>query len=199
MDAVDLTLWLETWGYIGLLVLLLATGIGSPVPEDLLLLCAGYLVSVGVLEWPLTCLVAGLGVVSSDVVVYLAGRHVAWRSERHAGTLLSPERLRRATRWFDRWGNRVVLVARLVPGTRALVFITAGMKPVPVGQFLRLDAAGAAIWIPAMLATGYFAGHRVGDLTNVIAAFERAGVLVFIAACALLAVWLTLGREESKL
>jgi membrane protein DedA with SNARE-associated domain len=103
MDAVDLTLWLETWGYIGLLVLLLATGIGSPVPEDLLLLCAGYLVSVGVLEWPLTCLVAGLGVVSSDVVVYLAGRHVAWRSERHAGTLLSPERLRRATRWFDRW------------------------------------------------------------------------------------------------
>src|SRR5688500_9464711 len=52
MDPHSLLTLLETWGYAALLVLLIATGIGSPIPEDLLLLTAGYLIFAGVFLWP---------------------------------------------------------------------------------------------------------------------------------------------------
>jgi membrane-associated protein len=81
MEVQELTTGLGSWGYPGLLVLLLLMGIGSPVPEDVLLLSAGYLASAGILEWPRVFVVCCCGVVASDLMLY-AGRHLAWHSER---------------------------------------------------------------------------------------------------------------------
>lgn len=152
-------------GYPALLLLLILTGVGSPIPEDLLLLTAGYLVFTDVFQWPLALVISAIGVVVSDLMLYSAGRHLACRSTRWSdGRVLSPERLQRTTRWFARLGHGVVFIARLTPGTRALVFLTAGARAVPVWSFLRYDAMGAALWVPAMLAVGYATGTRIGDL-----------------------------------
>jgi membrane protein DedA with SNARE-associated domain len=98
-----------------------------------LLLTAGYLVFVGVFEWSLALGISAFGVVTSDLMLYSRGRHIAWRSERWPEDhFLSPERLQRATRWFARCGQSLVLIARLVRGTRAIVFVTAGVHSVPM-------------------------------------------------------------------
>ena len=68
------------WGYPALLLLLVLTGLGSPIPEDLLLVTAGYLVFTDVFQWPLALVVCLIGVVVSDVMLYSAGRHLAWQS-----------------------------------------------------------------------------------------------------------------------
>jgi membrane protein DedA with SNARE-associated domain len=200
MEPNALSMFLGTWGYLALLALLILTGVGSPIPEDLLLLTAGYLVSVGVFEWPLALGTGAVGVVVSDLMLYSAGRHVAWRSARWPeGYFLSAERLQRATRWFARCGPVVVLIARLVPGTRAIVFVTAGIHSIPMSRFLGYDILGAAVWVPAAVAFGNFAGRHFGDLASVMDWLDRAGTGVAIVACALLLTWFWLGREESKL
>ena len=200
MDPDALSALLGTWGYPALLALLVLTGVGSPIPEDLLLLTAGYLVFVGIFEWPFALGVCGVGVVASDLMLYSAGRHIAWRSKGWPdGHFLSPERLQRATRWFDRCGQPLVLVARLVPGTRAIVFVTAGVHSIPMSSFLRYDILGAALWVPAMLAAGRAGGSRVGNLGNAMEWLEQAGAVVFLIAAVLLLTWFWLGREESKL
>jgi membrane protein DedA with SNARE-associated domain len=113
--------------------------------------------------------------------------------------VLSHERLQRATGWFDRFGDRVVFVARLVPGTRAMVFVSAGVRAVPAGRFLRHDVLGASLWVPGMLAIGHSLGAPIGGIDIAVAWVSRSGVWVSAAAIVLLLLWLAWGREESKL
>jgi len=200
MEIADIYGLLHTWGYPVLLGLLLLTAIGSPIPEDLLLIAAGYLVFAGILEWSGVIPVTLLGVIASDTILYAVGRHLPWRS----GTtmedrVLSPRRLRRATRWFDRLGPWTVFIARLVPGTRVLVFVTAGIRRISVWQFLTFDVLGACIWVPLLLFAGHFSGDGLGELGDAFQWLQRSAVLVLMLITILIAAWLRWGREESKL
>jgi len=199
VEPESLSAILGVWGYPSLLVLLVLTGVGSPIPEDLLLLTAGYLVFSGVFNWPAALAVSFTGVVISDVLLFSAGRHLAWRSRRRENQVLSRERLARASDWFDRVGERLVFIARLVPGTRAMVFLAAGVRAVPGGRFLRYDLLGAALWVPAMLVIGHATGSHIGDLEAMGAWLSRSAGWVIAIAAMLLLMWLTWGREESKL
>lgn len=198
MDPESLSALLGTWGYFALLALLVLTGFGSPIPEDLLLLTAGYLVFAGAFEWSWALGVCSIGVVAGDVVLYFAGRHLAWHSRRpRFSRFLTPARLRRGTSWFDRWGDSLVLAARLVPGTRAIVFVAAGVRAMPLGTFLRYDVLGTLAWVPAMLTTGSVAGARLGSAAAA-ADWLAATSLVVAAAWVLVLAWLTLGRGKSE-
>lgn len=200
MEPLVLAEFVATWGYLALLALLLLTGIGSPIPEDLLLLVGGYLVFIGALTWPLTLAIGLAGVVGSDVLLYSAGRHLAWRPRRSLEErVLSPARLRRVTQWFVRFGAPAVFGARLIPGTRALVFVTAGLHGLPASRFLIYDGLGALIWVPLVLLVGHRLGDRVGDLNAVLGWTQDGGVWLAAFAAILLIVWLVWGREESKL
>jgi membrane protein DedA with SNARE-associated domain len=53
-----------------------------------------------------------------------------------------------------------------VPGTRAVVFVTAGIRAVPVKVFLDYDCVGALRWVPAMLPLGHLAGDRIGGISE---------------------------------
>ena len=200
VDPETLAALLDTWGYPALLLLLILTGVGSPIPEDLLLLTAGYLVFSDVFDWPAALAVSLVGVVLSDVMLYSAGRHLAWRSTRWADSrVLSRERLERATGWFNRVGHPLVFIARLIPGTRAMVFLAAGVRALPVWSFLRYDLLGASLWVPSMLVVGHASGSRIGDLEAMVAWVSRSAVWMIGAATVLLLIWLSWGREESKL
>lgn len=200
MDPETLSIVLGTWGYPALLLLLVLTGVGSPVPEDLLLLTAGYLVSSEVLRWPLTSAICLVGVIMSDLALYSAGRHLAWHASRWPdGHLLSRERLDRVTGWFDRVGDPLIFIARLVPGTRALVFLAAGVRAVPPSRFLRYDVPGALLWVPAMLIVGHRAGDRIGGLEPALAWLQQSAPWLISIVMVLLLSWLAWGREGSKL
>jgi membrane protein DedA with SNARE-associated domain len=192
--------FLQTWGYPALFLLLLLTAAGSPIPEDLLLVATGYLIYTGVFAWTVAAPVAFGGVVGSDVVLYTIGRHVGERTRRRLeARILSPRRIRLATRWFARFGPWAVFVARLVPGTRTLVFVTAGLSGLPLGRFVAYDMLGTLVWVPLVLLLGYLFGAQIGDLGNVVTWVQRRAVWIIAAMLLLLALWLVWGREESKL
>jgi membrane protein DedA with SNARE-associated domain len=200
VDPLVIADFLATWGYLALLALLLLTGIGSPLPEDLLLLIAGYLVYAGTMSWLPALAVAMTGVVGSDMVLYAAGRHLVWRPRASLeGRVLSPGRLRRVTWLFDRIGASAVFVARLIPGTRALVFVTAGVRGLPASRFLAADVLGALLWVPFLLIVGHRFGPHIGSLSEFAAWTERGALWLAGAGLILFTLWLLLGREESKL
>lgn len=188
---------LAAWGYPALFSLLLLTGVGSPVPEDALLVLAGYLVESGGFSAPLTLVVCVAGVVASDLMLYWAGRHAAARSSRWPDAhVLAPARLQRVTRWFDRVDDRVIFFARLVPGTRVLVFVTAGLRAVPVQTFLWYDTLGAFLWVPAAMAAGHLASRRLGGINRVVEALQ--GETAWALAAAVLALVLGLVRRRAQ-
>jgi membrane protein DedA with SNARE-associated domain len=201
MDPNAAAEFLSIWGYPAFVVLLLATGFGSPIPEDLLLLVGGYLISADVFSWQLVLPLAMIGVVGSDCILYVAGRHLRTRSIRgpRFRRLIRPARLRLATRWFGRMGDRSIFVARLVPGTRAVTFITAGLRGVAPVRFLILDVLGALVWVPLLLFSGGLLGEQIGGLHRILGWIARGAEWAILLGILLLIAWWWWGREESKL
>lgn len=71
---------------------------------------------------------------------------------------LSPDRLDRAERWFDRWGNLGVLLGRVTPVVRSFVSIPAGVFRMPFAPYALLTLAGSAVWAFAIAGAGYGLG-----------------------------------------
>ncbi|MCU0256147.1 MAG: DedA family protein [Vicinamibacterales bacterium] len=181
---------LGTWGYPAYVLLLLATALGSPVTEDLLLLTGGYLVSAGIFSWPVALPLSFACVMASDLTLYTIGRRLRSHSLSRSGLvrrLVRPAHLRIATRWFGRFGDPVVFIARLVPGTRLLVFLTAGVRAMPPGRFLLMDGMASVIYVPTTMWLGVKLGEQQGRLDRALGwVGDRVLLLIGLAAAVLL-------------
>ena len=200
MNPARLAEILGDWGYPTYLLLLVATGLGSPIPEDLILAIAGYLISASAFSWPAALILGVLGVVSSDVLLY------AWGRQLHAGVsrgwtsrLMTPQHLVTAERWLARFGDKAVFFGRLLPGTRTFAFIGAGVRRMPIGRFLLFDVLGAAVWVPAVLFAGTQIGEEIGGLDQLLRRLARSVVWVVLGVVILAALWKWRGAEASKL
>jgi membrane protein DedA with SNARE-associated domain len=71
---------------------------------------------------------------------------------------LTPDRLDRAERWFDRWGSLGVLIGRLTPVVRSFVSIPAGVFEMRLAPYTLLTLVGSAIWAFALAGAGYGLG-----------------------------------------
>ncbi|MDQ3419908.1 MAG: DedA family protein [Acidobacteriota bacterium] len=200
MSPVRLAELLEDWGYATYLFLLSATGVGSPIPEDLILATAGYLITAGVFSWAGAYAVGVIGVVGSDALLYTWG--LRFRSGAHQGWMsrfVRPHHLAAADRWLTRFGDRAVFFARLLPGTRAVVFLGAGLRGMPFGRFLLYDGAGALVWVPIVLMAGAQLGEEIGGLDQLGATIGRFAAWIAGALIVLILLWRWWRVEESKL
>ena len=68
--------------------------------------------------------------------------------------------LDRADDWFGRHGGAAVFVGRLVPVVRSLISVPAGLRRMPLWQFVAFTAAGSAVWNSALIGLGWALGDR---------------------------------------
>jgi membrane protein DedA with SNARE-associated domain len=71
---------------------------------------------------------------------------------------LTPQKLDRAERWFDRWDDLAVLIGRVTPVIRSFVSIPAGIFRMPLGRYTILTLIGSAVWAFALAGVGYALG-----------------------------------------
>lgn len=180
--------FLGTWGYPAFAAAFLATAFGSPVTEDLLLLTGGYLIATGVFSWHVAAPLGVVCVVITDCIIYSFGRLLRHRSLKRDSWLrriIRPAQLRLATRWFSRFGDVVVFLARLTPGTRLLVFVTAGVRGMPLWRFALIDAAATVIYAPVLLFVGVKLGERIGRVDHALQWVADRASFVILALVAL--------------
>lgn len=81
--------------------------------------------------------------------------------ERHGRWLhLSPAKLDKAERWFERWGDAFVFFGRLTPVLRSFVAVPAGVGRMPLGRYTALTFPGSAIWCFGLAAIGWGLGSH---------------------------------------
>jgi membrane protein DedA with SNARE-associated domain len=153
---------LTHFGYLALFGLLVAGGLGVPVPEELIQLTAGYLARRGILSfWP-AVVATLLGLVIGDFLFFRLGRahgprlldspRVAW--------LLTPARRALIERHFARHALLTIMVARHASGLRLPVYALAGASGVRAWTFLLADGTSALASVPLVLGAGWlFAAH----------------------------------------
>jgi membrane protein DedA with SNARE-associated domain len=200
MSAERLAELLEGWGYAAYLLLLGITGAGSPIPEDLILATGGYMISAGIFSWAGAILAGVAGVVGSDALLYYWGTRLrvssrgGWTSR-----FFTPRHVRNTEKLLARFGDKTVFIARLLPGTRAVTFVGAGVRQMPFGRFLLLDTAGALVWVPAVLLLGARIGEEIGGLDRLVASAGRSAFWVGVTVLILVLAWSLWRAEESKL
>jgi membrane protein DedA with SNARE-associated domain len=81
--------------------------------------------------------------------------------ERHGRWLhVTPEKLDRAERWFERWGDAAVFVSRMLPVVRSFISIPAGIGEMPLVRYTVLTFAGTVPWCFGLAAVGYALGSN---------------------------------------
>jgi membrane protein DedA with SNARE-associated domain len=182
--------FLVTWGYPAYVAAFIATAFGSPVTEDLLLLTGGYLVGTGIFSWPVAAPLSVACVVVTDCIIYSFGRVLRRRSLKKDSwfrIVIRPAQLRLATRWFSRFGDKVVFISRLTPGTRLLVFVTAGVRGMPLWRFALIDLAATAIYAPVLMFVGAMVGERIGNVDHLLQWVADRAMLAVLAVASFLA------------
>jgi membrane protein DedA with SNARE-associated domain len=150
------------FGHLAVLLLLVAGGLGVPVPEELVQLTGGYLARRGVLLfWP-TVTAAWVGIVLGDGIFFLLARRHGPRllESRHVVRLLTPRRRDFLERHFARHAVLTVMAARHASALRLPAFALAALHGVRPLTFLVADGLSALVSVPLVVWLGwFFAGH----------------------------------------
>ncbi|QNJ99846.1 DedA family protein [Dyella telluris] len=146
-------------GYLAVFLALLLCGAGVPLPEDITLVAGGVIAGLGYANVHTMFGVGMAGVLVGDAGMFLLGHHFGARilKLRFVARVLTPERYAKVQEKFERYGNRLMFIARFLPGMRTAVFITAGSTHrVSFLRFLLLDGTAALISVPIWVYLGYF-------------------------------------------
>lgn len=152
-----LEIFFQQFGYAAVFLILMVCGLGVPIPEDVTLVAGGVISGLGYANVHLMFAVCMLGVLVGDGIVFMLG-HVYGHQIlkfKPVARLLNPKRYAQVQQKFDRYGNRVLFIARFLPGLRSPIFLTAGMSgKVSFWQWLMMDGAAAFISVPLWVYVG---------------------------------------------
>ncbi|MEO8459646.1 MAG: DedA family protein [Dokdonella sp.] len=179
-------------GYFAVFAVLLICGFGVPIPEDITLVAGGIIAGLGYADVHVMCVVGIVGALIGDSVMFLTGYHLGFRAIklRWISWLLTPRRYARVQEKFSRYGNRLMFIARFLPGLRSPIFLTAGMtRRVSFARFILLDGAAALISVPIWVYLGFFGAENHAWLLLWIKRFKTALLIVVVLLAIAAAAW----------
>jgi membrane protein DedA with SNARE-associated domain len=150
-------------GSVGVALLTLLDNFFPPVPSEVVLPLAGYLVSQDRLTLIGALVASTAGSVVGAIVLYWLGQSLG-RQRLNRVMMRIPlvrlEDLDQARDWFDRHGRGAVFFGRMVPGVRSLISIPAGAERMPWPSFIVATTLGSLAWNAALVGGGYALGRQ---------------------------------------
>jgi membrane-associated protein len=189
------------WGVA--LVVFAECGIFAILPGDSLLFTVGLLTAAGVIPHNLVfvCIVLTVAAVVGNVSGYWIGRKVGpplfQPRSGLAGKIFKQSYVDRTHIFFERYGNRALILARFVPIVRTFVTLVAGVGKMDFRRFITYTAIGGVLWACGVTIAGYFLGNIPIIKNNI----EVVLILIVIASLVPMGVEYLLhrrrGRQES--
>lgn len=179
--------------------ILLACGLGLPIPEDITLFVAGMLAYYGMVNVWLMIIVCMAGVLIGDSTIFWLGAKYGREMTKKPlfNKLLSAERLDAVKEKLHEHGNKVIFVSRFMPLLRAPTYFSAGTLHLPFEVFFFYDGLAALISVPSIVWLVYHFGDVADQLIKTIKNVEH-GILFAVLAGVLfmLAKWYVNHRKQ---
>ena len=192
----DLAKWVadvvHSFGYVGVFVLIVLGDLRLPIPTELTLPLAGFLVGQGRLSFIPVLLTATAARVTTSLILYTLGRRIGGERLRRLikrFRFLSTSDVDKVSEVFERHGGKAVVIGHLIPGVGALISVPAGLKRMPLWwRFLGSTLLGATLWTGTLIGLGWALGSR-WRMAELYASFTGYAVLVVAVAGALWFLW----------
>ncbi len=192
---------IQALGYLGLAFLLALENLFPPIPSEVVLPLAGFLVGRGQLNFWGAVGAATFGAVAGALILYALGRWGGRRLILRYGRFLNvnDESLKRAESWFRHYGDAVVLVARVIPLARSIVSIPAGTMHMPVLRFTVLTTIGTTVWNIILIWAGRLLGENWDSVSRWVGSYSNVVyVVIGVFAVAYIVTKLIQRRNQSK-
>jgi len=152
--------------YLLLIVIFAETGlfIGFFLPGDSLLFTAGLLCSTGILRiHPLFLVVLIIiAAVAGNLTGYLFGKKIGiLLFSRKSGFLFRQEHLVAANEFYNKHGQKTIILSRFLPIVRTFAPIIAGIVNLKYPRFFIYSLVGAFLWVTSLVLTGYYMGRYI--------------------------------------
>jgi len=141
------TLFINQCSYIGIFLLMTLESMIAPIPSELVMPFAGFLIFTGHFD-PVAVVVAStLGSIVGSLLSYglgMLGEPVVLRYGRYL--LLNPHHLEWTKNFFERHGGKTIFISRFIPVVRHLISLPAGLARMSLIPFILYTTAGATLW-----------------------------------------------------
>jgi membrane protein DedA with SNARE-associated domain len=175
--------------YPGIFFLMALESMVFPVPSEVVMPYAGYLVFKGQFNIVLVIVFSSLGSIVGSLLSYYIGKRWGIKLIESYGkyVLVDIDDLKKTQEWFDKRGELTIFFSRLIPVVRHLISIVAGVGKMNVKKFSLYTIAGATIWNSFLAYLGYVLGQNwenvskySGEIDIIVVIALILGVTYFI-------------------
>jgi len=176
-------------GYAGVVAMMAIESACIPLPSEIIMPFSGYLVHLGRFNLHLASLSGALGCAVGSAVAYYAGmrggRPFLERYGRYV--LIRHSDIDRADKWFDRYGESIVFISRLLPVIRTFISFPAGVSRMHFGRFMTYSFVGSVPWCYFLAYVGMVLGKNWKSIRSY---FHGADLVIGIIIGIAFLVWL---------
>jgi membrane-associated protein len=176
---------LGPWALVGLAVIIFAECgllLGFFLPGDSLLFTAGLFVADGAIATPLwaVCALLVVAAVLGNICGYWIGRSAGPAVfDKPRSRLFKPQHVAKTQEFFDRYGNRAIVLGRFVPIVRTFITVMAGVGRMDARRYLTYSVIGGVAWAAGVTLLGFWLGQF---------AFVKANIELILVAIVLVSV-----------
>ena len=189
----------ETLGVWGIFVMTFLESTFMPIPSEITMIPAGYLVQQGKMDLVSVLVASIFGTIGGAYFNYwLArkyGRNLFLRYGKYL--MMTPAKLTKLEQFFEKHGSISTFTGRLIPGIRHYISFPAGLAKMDLKKFFIYTGLGGAIWMSVLLALGYHIGENKELVTYYMPRIKGA-VLVFLIAMFALYIWRHNKRKKAQ-
>ncbi len=179
---------IERIGYVGVFILMTLESALIPIPSEITMPFAGYLVSENKMNIHILAFTGGLANLVGSVMAYWLGfwledRYIRkWIRKYGKFLLISGDEYDRAEKWFRKYGDQIVFFSRSMPAVRTFISLPAGVAKTNFIKFCILTFLGSLIWSYFLSYVGFFLGKNWARIEVYYRKFEYLILLIVIIA-----------------
>lgn len=174
---------ITTFGYSAVVLLMALESANIPIPSEVILPFAGFLVFRGQFNFHLMALAGAAGCLLGSVISYFIGKKLGRFILLKYGKwlLISKKQVELGDAWMKKYGNLTSFFSRLLPVVRTFISFVIGIWKAPFAPFAVLTFLGSWIWSYVLVYVGYKLGENWGVLRPIWEKFDIAIVVVIVA------------------
>lgn len=187
--------FISVYGYFAVALLMAMENACIPIPSELILGFAGYLIFADQMTFTGAMIAGMVGGMVGSIFAYLVGSYGGRKFVDKYGKyfLIKKSHVDLAQRWFDKYGIRAVFFSRMLPVVRTFISLPAGFARVNFKAFLFYTFAGSFPWTALILYLGMLFGENWKKLLEL---GHEASILVVIAILIVIGIYIYRRRKK---
>ena len=172
------------WGYGGVFFLMALESALIPIPSEIIMPFAGFLVWEGRFSFASVVLWGAIGNLIGSIAAYALGFYGGRPLLEKYGKyiLISGEEIKKADDWFKKYGNFSIFISRMLPVIRTFISLPAGVARMPFWKFSLYTFLGSLPWAFVLTYLGVISGENWQNLEIYFRKFDWLIIILIISA-----------------